>query len=154
MNPFKDLYRGFTKRPIEQGDSCRWVYGNKVCSKGKVYIKPSGNAFQVNENGLSKLIALHEVEPNSVGQCTVITDINKALIFEGDVVKGLFHHGQAINGIVAFNEGAFGVVWRRGSVEEFTAFCQTCNVEWEVIGNDHDNPELYGNSGQLEGTDD
>lgn len=63
-------------------------------------------------------------------------------IFEGDIVNGLFLFEKTVAGVVAFRDGSFGVKWMRGRVEEFSAFTSCCNVEWEVIGNGVDNPEL------------
>lgn len=84
------------------------------------------------------------VVPNSVGQYTGLTDKNGIQIFEGDVVSGLFLYALPINGVCAFREGAFGLEWERGGAKEFTAFTSMCNVEFEVVGNVHDNPELKG----------
>ena len=63
-------------------------------------------------------------------------------IFEGDIVNGLFLFEKTVAGVVTFRDGSFGVKWMRGCVEEFNAFTSCCNVEWEVIGNGVDNPEL------------
>lgn len=63
-------------------------------------------------------------------------------IFEGDIVNGLFLFEKPVAGVVTFRDGSFGVKWMRGCVEEFNAFTSCCNVEWEVIGNGVDNPEL------------
>ena len=83
-----------------------------------------------------------EVDPATVGQYTGLKDKNGKRIFEGDVVEGLFLFGAAIKAFVAFQNGAFGLKWKRGAVTEFSAFTSICNVEYEVIGNIHDNPEL------------
>lgn len=40
-------------------------------------------------------------------------------------------------------DGAFGLEWYRGGdLRAFNAFTSICNVEYEVIGNIHDDPEL------------
>ena len=55
-------------------------------------------------------------------------------IMRGDRVTGLFHNGHSITGICEFSRAnsAWGICWDRGGVTEFTPFCCTCNVEWEV----------------------
>ena len=80
--------------------------------------------------------------PESVGQFTGRTDKNAKRIFEGDIVTGLFLFGLSVNAVVKFQDGAFGLEWYRGDVKTFNAFTSICNVEYEVIGNIHDNPEL------------
>lgn len=82
------------------------------------------------------------VIPETVGQFTGFTDKNGKKIFEGDIVKGLFLFYRAILGVVDFQGGAFGLAWKRGNIDEFNPFPCMCNVDYEVIGNIHDNPEL------------
>ena len=83
-----------------------------------------------------------EVDTNTICQYTGLTDKNGTKIFEGDVIRGLFLHSRPINSVVSFQDGAFGLLWNRAGVEIFWAFTSICNVEYEVIGNIHDNPEL------------
>ena len=83
-----------------------------------------------------------EVDPESVGECSFVPDKNGVMMFEGDIVKGLFLHMLPINAVVAFKDGAFGLEWHRGDIKTFNAFTSICNVEYEVIGNITDNPEL------------
>lgn len=78
----------------------------------------------------------------TVGQYTGLTDCNGKRIFEGDIVSGLFLHSLPVNGVVAFANGSFGLLWNRAGAEMFWAFTSICNVEYQVIGNIHDNPEL------------
>lgn len=82
------------------------------------------------------------VTPETVGQFTGLTDRNGNKIFEGDIVTGLFLFGLSVNAVVTFQDGAFGLEWYRGDIKTFNAFTSICNVEYEVIGNIHDNPEL------------
>ena len=82
------------------------------------------------------------VIPETVGECSFVPDKNGVMMFEGDIVTGLFLFGMSINAVVAFKNGSFGLEWDRGGINTFNAFTSLCNVEYEVIGNIHDNPEL------------
>jgi uncharacterized phage protein (TIGR01671 family) len=86
---------------------------------------------------------LYAVVPETVGQYTGLTDKNGKQIFEGDIVTGLFLFALPVKAVVTFQDGAFGLEWYRGGdLRAFNAFTSVCNVEYEVIGNIHDNPEL------------
>lgn len=78
----------------------------------------------------------------TIGQYTGLIDKNGVKIFEGDIVKGLFKYCDPVNSVIEFREGSFGLKWYRGEVEMFWAFPTICHVEYEVIGNIHDNPDL------------
>ena len=122
------LFRG---KRIDNGE---WVFGHFYESKGNgknVHRIYNGNIFRHDT-----------VCPETVGQYTGLTDKNGEKIFEGDIVNGLFLFERPIKAVVTFQDGAFGLRWPRGSVIEFSAFTSLCNVEYEVIGNIHDNPEL------------
>lgn len=84
----------------------------------------------------------YTVYPESIGQFTGLTDKNGKRIFEGDIVTGLFLFERSIKAVVTFQDGAFGLEWYRGGIKTFNAFTSVCNVEYEVIGNIHDRPEL------------
>lgn len=80
-----------------------------------------------------------EIDPDTIGQFTGLLDKTGKEIYEGDVLSGMFLFSMPIDGVVAFRDGAFGLLIHRGEAEDFTAFTSICNIEWEVIGNITDN---------------
>ena len=88
-------------------------------------------------------ITWFEVIPETVGQYTGIADKKGDKIFELHIVAGaLSWQERKKNGVVAFRDGSFGLIWYRGEIEHFNPFTSMCNVEYEVIGNAYDHPEL------------
>ena len=47
----------------------------------------------------------YEVIPETVGQCSEVSDINGTLMYEGDIVNGMFDFGMPIKSICAFRNG-------------------------------------------------
>ena len=125
-------------------DNCKgsFVYGSLIIDKDRYYICVSA-LCTINScinNGTTSMI---EVIPETVEQYTGLKDKNGKKIFEGDIVAGaLTWMGKKENGLVAFKDGSFGLIWYRGSIEQFNAFTSMCNIEYEIIGNIHDNGEL------------
>ena len=136
------LFRG------KRVDSGEWMEGDLIQSRDKTYIHPKANSFRVSETGLSKLIVLREVYPETVGQYTGLTDKNGKKIFEGDILQDKF--GQIK--IVDYSDewGAFRTCFVRALNEEGkivamvggASFVGTIWRKYEVIGNIHDDPEL------------
>ena len=133
------LFRG---KRLDNGE---WVFGAYCAYDSKFdYDK---DQFEPNVVYAPSIIAYddgclwYRVDPATVGQYTGLT-ANGKRIFEGDIVKGLSWLSRLVYGVVSFKDGAFGVEWIRGKVNEFSAFTSCCNIEWEIIGNIHDNHEL------------
>ena len=117
------LFRGKTK-------SGKWVFGNFVrgCLEEFAYIVEFGNK-ELCRNYV-------DVLPESIGQYTGLTDRNGKRIFEGDIVE------EGCNGLIGV------VVWdnTKGTykLKDFGEGyeIENAHIEWEIIGNIHDNPEL------------
>ena len=123
------LFRG---KRVNDGE---WVEGNLFIPDKKD--TPTQICIGTNVVRIS-----YDILPETVGQYTGLTDKNGTKIFEGDIVK-LFLDGGIEVGVIAFNdiglrhmfctkEGKFGI-------DKYCTF--------EVIGNIHDYPELFGGDG-------
>ena len=134
------LFRGQTRRFGEKvknfaGDPMpsNWVYGGVCCGEGAFSII---YAYMDEEKEIP--IEKHVVYTDTIGQYTGLTDKNGKRIFEGDILNGLlslhpdrriFQVGYEDNGFYFFDEDEVG--WHPDHI-----------VDYEVIGNIHDNPEL------------
>lgn len=88
-----------------------------------------------------------EVDPETVGQYTGLTDQNGVKIFEGDVVKHETMFDKRIYPVV-FDDGAFCYFCDRNAFP-FADYEFGIDSEWvEIIGNIHDNPELLKEGGE------
>ena len=143
------LFRGQTRRVGEKvrmnGEKVpsNWAYGGICHGRGDFSIIYGDMDIKL-ENPIEKFV----VYTDTVGQYTGLTDKNGTKIFEGDIVRGLFFHSRQKNSVVKFQDGTFGLEWDRGDIVMFWGFTNICNVEYEVIGNIYDHPEL------LKGADD
>lgn len=79
-----------------------------------------------------------QVEPESVGQYTGLTDKNGTKIFEGDIVK-LFLDDGIETGVIRYSENACRFMFYENNIMGY-GFDNTCT--FEIIGNITDNPEL------------
>ena len=92
-----------------------------------------------------------EVDSDTVGQFTGLTDKNGRKIFEGDIIhleySQVFFGGEYFGEYtaeVSYKEGCFITDGINNGDEIETPLSGFDNDEVEIIGNIHDNPELLG----------
>lgn len=144
-------------------DNDEWAFGDLITSKDKYYIHPQANAFQV-DGTLSRLVVLHEVKKESIGQFTGLIDNRGCPIFEGDVLKIISSVRSEIIDITRafqsakredcavvlcdYKTGGYKLkVYHKGKYKRISKFAigHLCSYKAEVIGNIYDNPELLYN---------
>lgn len=129
------LYHGKRK------DNGEWVEGYYVYDEsGQTTENPTAYICHLNTHPCGYSLIPYEVDPETVGQYTGLTDKNGKKIFEDDVLdctSGLYERCEVI-----YNEfcSAFQLMCADGFSDFF--LCSINHKEMEVIGNIHDNPEL------------
>ena len=122
------LFRG------KHSEKSRWDFGDLYTNNGKAYI--------TLRDTIRGERVLGEVIPDTVGQFTGLIDKNGKPIFEGDIVKlRLLAAKMEWKGVCEYRNGAFGLAWQYAG-QRYSTFAGTCNAEYEVLGNIHDNPEM------------
>ena len=84
------------------------------------------------------------VDPATIGQCTGIKDRHGRLIFEGDLLQWS-EDGDSEAGKVLWKTGGWAIFFGKHinfmESELLDADIDEC-IDWEIIGNIHNNPEL------------
>ncbi len=97
----------------------------------------------------------HEIYTSTVGRYTGLTDKNGVKIFEEDILHFINTYRRMNTEwlcIVEFLDGAFicRYVEKDGHIGEYNYFDRwnAPAVQWDIIGNIHDNPELLEGGGE------
>lgn len=132
------LFRGKRK------DNGKWVYGFYALFASNKGLKHG--IYTGTENGC---VIPYEVDPETIGQFTGLTDRNGKKIFEGDIVKEWSRHWKTplkteinIYEVVCEYLGSLHLIRKTEYGENSTPLYRRSVVE--VIGNIYDSPELLG----------
>ena len=124
------LFRG------KRTDNGEWEYGDLWCNPyGKrvvCIVSP------INDQGTT---GGNEVDPETVGQYTGLTDKNGRKIFEGDIVNFYNGDGEFSPYEVRWQDSGFSVLMN-GDHDLFDVLDDFFSRHCEIIGNIYDNPEL------------
>lgn len=131
-------------------DNGEWAYGSLISfsSDEKAILPSNSKCFMPQGSTTFCTTECLDVAPLTVGQYTGLLDKNGKRIFEGDILGFINKYRNRNNTwkcTVEFIEGAFVCrhIQRDGNglYNHFGSWNAPL-VEWEVIGNIHDNPEL------------
>ncbi len=140
----------FKAKRIDNGE---WITGYLLVKKKDFYIceKPYECMDEYSSlNGQSYGFGGFKfVDPSTICQCTGLKDKNRKLIWEKDIVDGHIKRGAAfLNCLVLWNESkARFDVRAKGynfpmTLDEVTGDISVGGLDYEVVGNQFDNPEL------------
>jgi len=137
----------------------KWIQGDLLILREKYYIHPQGNATDVSDTDLTKLLIAHPIDPDTIGQCIgLYDDPGDRLIFEGDIIRYIekISIDQKADEVKGWkyakvkwcgNEG-FPAFILDPPMDEYcdenglAALIQSDAYFFEVIGNIYDKPEL------------
>lgn len=116
------LFRG------KRTDTKEWI-------EGIVFPHDNNKITMLSQHSMDGILVGDEVDPETVGQFTGLTDKNDKKIFEGDIIE---HEGNrySINYLPYYA--------RFSAVKPNNVFCVFAYQRGEVIGNIYDNLELLG----------
>ena len=125
-------------------DNGKWVYGDLFQPLGHYPI-----IINTEPDNKGKVANIRTgVQKETVGQFTGLTDKNGNEIYEGDILCWSDDKDRTFPMVVEYRHGAFGIVFTRNYFKSiadnpnFTFNPLDTDVDVEIIGNIHDNPEL------------
>lgn len=106
---------------------------------GSLLIWANGECTILEKSDSSNAVWKREVDPDTVGQFTGLTDAKGKEVYEGDILFMGCDNGENIYNEVGIKDGCFGYI---GEVTgELIPFCNH-DVTEIIAGNIHDNPGL------------
>lgn len=115
----------------------KWVEGNLILCGEKAYIHPISNRIRTTGE-IGRIIAVHEVIPDTNCQYTGEKDKYHNKIWENDIIK---NEKGDIGVVQWFEEHAAFMIWNKTK----NCVCYLAENDFskiEIVGNEFDNPEL------------
>ena len=131
------LYRG---KRVDNGE---WIFGDLIENQCRFYIYQASNITTLPWDAKNQIaVCGYEIEPETRGEYTGLTDKNGKRIFEGDIIKAYhtFTGALLFFGLVRFE----ALRWQIEDAEfgDDSDLEESSLIEYVIIGNIHDNPEL------------
>jgi len=117
-------------------DTGEWVYGDLLQNGSITHISNFDNGVFRDH---------YEVDPETVGQFTGLTDKNGKEIYEGGIVNFEWsdkNDSEMIKHEVIFKDGEFRMKPMKSLMETWEIRISNYANQIEIIGNIHENPEL------------
>lgn len=130
------LFRGKRK------DNGEWVEGNYYESKiSGCFILVSKIKKTRKKDGIivGDTFDVYEINSETVGLYTGLTDKNGKKIFEGDILQYVYTDGTFLHLVVTFIEGSFQTIDDFGFSDLLS---DNLCLELKIVGNIYDNPKL------------
>lgn len=124
----------FRGKRIANGE---WVYGDLIENQGRFFIYHATSETTLKDEDNSIVVLAEEVNPDTVGQYTGLTDSDGTEIYEGDIFQVKAYEPRFE---VYFKNGVFEYRQIGSSNRPFPL--RRIYFDSFIIGNIHDNPEL------------
>lgn len=120
-------------------DTGEWVYGYLWCGASSTYITPYNLGVNYDETMHKITATAHEVDPDTIGQSTGRYDKNEKRIYEDDIILKTYKDGHPAPQRFRMMRHTTLPITER-------VYYGPCDyveqaVEYEVVGNIHDNKE-------------
>lgn len=122
------LFRG------KKTDTKEWV-------EGVAFPHDNNKVTMLSQHPMDGSLVGKEVDPETVGQFTGLTDKNGKKIFEGDIIQNVTEGKTAV--VQWFSEYSAFMLWCKSEDQVYWLYDNDFH-NIEVIGNIYDNPELLG----------
>lgn len=118
-------------------DTGEWVYGDLIENQGRFFIYHATSETTLKDEDNSIVVLAEQVNPDTVGQYTGLTDSDGTEIYEGDIFQVKAYEPRFE---VYFKNGVFEYRQIGSSNRPFPL--RRIYFDSFIIGNIHDNPEL------------